>query len=93
MVNFKKSDLKYEYEWKASQGDNEKITGFPDNILLSRKEGYEVLPFINRYMASIKWENLSSFQKIEKLIQTDLPGTIRSHKKVAEWLTANLSNK
>jgi hypothetical protein len=92
MANFKRSDLKYNYNWTAAkENDNAKITGFPDSYLLDRNEGYEVLPFINRYMDSIKWTLESSFHKIEKAIKVDLPGTVRGHATIKKWLLENVS--
>lgn len=92
MTNFKKSDLQYKhYDWTAAQeDDNAKIIGFPDNILLARNEGYEVLPYINRYMDHRGWKQLSSFQKIETAIKDKLPGTTRHHDKVRDWLDKNV---
>ena len=70
MTDFKKSNLKYSYSWTAAkENDNARITGFPDNYLLDRNEGYEVLPYINRYMISKNWTLEASFHKIEKAIK------------------------
>jgi len=92
MADFKRSDLKYGYSWTAAkENDNAKITGFPDSHLLGRNEGYEVLPYINRYMNSIGWKLESSFHKIEKAIRIDLSGTIRGHASIKKWLIDNVS--
>jgi len=92
MTNFKKSDLQSKhYDWTASKEyDDAKITGFPDNVELARNEGYEVLPFINRYMADRGWVQLNSFHKIESAIKDKLPGLLRSHSHVKEWLDKNV---
>ncbi len=90
MANFKKSDLYYtDYDWKASEGDNSKITGFPDNILLNRKEGYEVLHFLNRYMDSRGWSQIATFNRLERALRNDVPSDKRSHKNIREWLDNN----
>lgn len=92
MANFKKSDLKLKYSWTASaESDNAKITGFPDNVLLDRHEGYEVLPFLNRYMADKAWTNQSTLNKLEDALRDSLPGSIRSHANVRKWLNENFS--
>ena len=84
-----RSDLTFTYTWKADEGDNAKITGFPDNKLLDRNEGYEVLPFINRYAEQHQLRQKTSGLKIERMIRTHLPGNTRSHKNIKEWITEN----
>ena len=98
--DFKRSNLKFtDYVWTAkAEGDNAKITGFPDNVLLSRKEGYEVLPFIRRYVEGRSWvdvnnkplvqPNIETGQAVEALIRK-CPSDKRSHKNVEEWIAAN----
>ncbi|EKT4446684.1 hypothetical protein QEK94_002283 [Stenotrophomonas maltophilia] len=84
-----KDDLHYDYTWKASEGDNPRIVGFPDNVLLSRREGYEVLPFINRFAEKHNLRQKLSGRKTEWLIREKLPSDIRSHKNVCGWLEKN----
>lgn len=40
---------KYTYTWHVSPGDNPAVTGKPDSSRLSKKEGYEVVDFINAF--------------------------------------------
>jgi hypothetical protein len=97
MATLTKQDLHFkDYSWKATEGDSAKITGFPDNILLNRKEGYEVLHFINRFIDSQhSWQSETTEMKkqlgykIEKIIHDHLPGDIRSHAKVRDWIISN----
>lgn len=90
MANFKKGNLKLKYSWTASvEDDNAKITGFPDSALLDRNEGYEVLPFLNRYMTVKNWSTESTLNKLEDSLRNDLPGTTRSHVNVRKWLDEN----
>jgi hypothetical protein len=90
MTLFKKSDLKYEdYSWKAKTGDNPKLTGSPDNDLLNRTEGYEMLDFINVLMKEFKFEKIASGQKIERLIREEVPANIHSRKKIKAWINEN----
>lgn len=84
-----KSDLKYEYSWKAIEPDDPKVTGKPDSTLLNRGEGYEVLPFINRFAETHKFKQKESGLKTERLIKEHLPGDTRSHKNVNKWLVDN----
>lgn len=90
MANFKKSDLKLTYSWTASaENDNAKITGVPDSTLLDRNEGYEVLPFFNRYMKDKGWSMQSTLNKLEDSLRDDVPGTTRSHANIKKWLDDN----
>ncbi len=84
-----RQDLQYKYSWEASEGDNARIVGFPDNVLLNRHEGYEVLPFINRFAKEHDLIDVIDGQKAEWLINEELPSHVRSHKNVREWLQQN----
>lgn len=90
MALLNKSDLVYEddYTWTASDGDNPKYTGAPDNVLLNRNEGYEVLPFLNRYAQRRNGKKIDAL-KAEWLIREHLPSSIRHRDKIAAWLDAN----
>jgi hypothetical protein len=91
MKEFLKSDLKYIYSWTLTKKiQNAWIKGFPSDRFLYRGEGYEVLPFINRYLRSRTIRNLAAFQLIEKLIQCGISKSIASHAKIKEWLDNNL---
>lgn len=49
MALMNKGDLVYnDYSWAAYGKDDPKIAGEPDSTLFNRKEGYEVLYFINK---------------------------------------------
>lgn len=89
MSLLEKSDLKFEYSWKAIPPDDPRVTGKPDSTLLNREEGYEVLYFINRFANAYNWNSKNSGLKVEKLIKKHLPGTTRSHANVWQWLVNN----
>lgn len=84
-----KSDLVYSYTWTAIAPDDPKVTGVPDSSLLNRDEGYEVLAFINRFSDIYNFKQKKTGLKVEKLINGHLPGNIRSHKNVSNWLVEN----
>jgi len=90
MANFNRRSLRYSYSWTSSkEKDHSKIIGFPDEYLLDSNEGYEVLPFINKYMSSRAWAYESTFLRIEKVLREELPKDIRGHKSIKEWLDQN----
>jgi hypothetical protein len=91
MAYYTKADLKFRYNWNArSENDNPKFTGFPDNVLLDRNEGYEVLYLINQIAEENNWkpDNGVAGHKIERMLQ-QLPGNIRSRANVKEWIANN----
>lgn len=47
MPELTRENLKYEYDWKASNGDNPNLI-HEDARHLSRKEGYEMIRFLNK---------------------------------------------
>lgn len=85
-----KSDLYYkDYSWTALNGDNPKISGEPDSTLLNRKEGYEVLYFINKFSEKHGFEQKASAIKVERMIREKVPSDIRSQERIKEWLKEN----
>ncbi|RPI18471.1 MAG: hypothetical protein EHM58_05295 [Ignavibacteriae bacterium] len=85
-------DLKYTYSWTAYEGDNPKISGEPDNTLLNRNEGYEMLYFINKFAEIHNFINKESGHKVEELIKTKVPSHIHSQIKIKDWLVQNWNN-
>jgi hypothetical protein len=43
MAFLSRQDLKFDYQWSAIPPDDARVTGAPDNLLLNRREGQEVL--------------------------------------------------
>ena len=84
-----KTELYYkDYSWTALSGDNPKISGEPDSSLLNRKEGYEVLYFINKFSEIHNLKQKKSAIKVEKMIR-DVPGNLHSQKNIKEWIEKN----
>lgn len=88
MANFTRSDLQNRYNWSADKGDNPKLKGEPDKSLLDRTEGYEVLYLIQKLMSAWDFKNISSGQKIEKMIHK-IPSNLHSQAHVKEWISNN----
>ena len=100
MFKFNKSDLYYtDYKRDAkADHDNPKIIGTPDNDLLNRYEGYEVLYFIKSFAKTysltdqkgnpVSWD-VPNANHLERLIREKLPSNIRSHRNVADWILKN----
>jgi hypothetical protein len=84
-----RSDLQFSYSWTAISPDDPRVTGIPDNTLLNRNEGYEVLSFLNRLAKASDWTTKAPALKAERLIKNHLPGNVRSHNNVWSWLVAN----
>lgn len=89
MPLLQKSDLMHDYSWTALKGDDPRLTGIPDAVLLGRREGYEVLPFINRFAADQGWKQKRSGLKLEWLIREHLPSDVRSRANIRAWLIEN----
>lgn len=90
MAIISRSDLYYkDYSWTTIYGDNPKITGQPDSTLLNRKEGYEILYFINKLAEIHDLKKLQSAIKIEKMIRNELPENVRSQENIRKWILEN----
>ncbi len=88
MSIFTKNDLKNKYSWSADGGDNPKLKGEPDSSLLDRTEGYEVLYMIQKLMVKWSLKNVSSGQKIERLIH-QCPNNLHSQENIKNWIDKN----
>jgi hypothetical protein len=93
MVKFEIGDLRKAYSWETPEEIADTIEGFPSDLVLNCKEGYEVLYFINRYMDDIDWITIKSFNNIELLIRDWLPLGSHTHLEVKKWLDLNLKRK
>jgi len=99
MTNFiTAEDLQYKYAKTAIPPDDPRRTGIPDSALLNRGEQYEMLDFLNRFASNTHYKvtgakfGKTEALKAERMIHTALPGNLRSHAHVTEWLRANWGN-
>ena len=92
MAYMTRSQLYYkDYDWTArEEGDNPDLRGFPDNKLLARKEGYEVLAFINHIAKMHSWtpDNSVAGHHVEHKLR-QMPSYIHGRQKAYEWVKAN----
>ena len=86
-----KSDLQYDYHWTAFGSDNPKVSGPPDNTLLNRSEGYEMLYFINKCADLWDWpaNEKQGCLRLEKIIKEKVPSNIHSQSRIKQWIEAN----
>ncbi len=78
------------YNWKAEDDhDNPYYISGADFTELSRTQGYEVLYFINHIVSKHWTANYETYHKIERMIRYFVPGSIRAHKKIEEWIVEN----
>lgn len=90
MAIYSKTDMVYnDYSWTVYSNDNPKITGEPDNTFLNRKEGYEILYFINKFAEIHSLKQKASGEKIEKTIREKVPSNIHSQKEIKKWVFDN----
>lgn len=91
-------DLQYQYAKSAIPPDDPRRTGNPDSTLLNRGEQYEMLDFLNRFATNTSYGGggakfgKAEALKAERMIHSGLPGNLRSHAHIAEWLRINWNN-
>lgn len=87
-----------DYNWTPMAHDDPRVHGRPDSTPLNRKEGYEVLAFINYYVQehsrfppSVLVGGLSeeqAAQKVERMIRL-APAGLVSRAQVGAWIERN----
>ncbi|MDB5227427.1 MAG: hypothetical protein JWN78_1620 [Bacteroidota bacterium] len=89
-MSFLQSDLLFTgYSATAIKGDDPRVSGEPDNTLLSRHEIYEVVYFINKLMTQLRLTDKTDGQKIERMIHKGVPKELHSQAHVREWIIKN----
>lgn len=73
------------YSWQAAAPDDpHKIK--QDAVMFNRKEGYEVIPMIQKVANTFGFQTVDDVKRIEAAIANELPGNIRSQENVYNWL-------
>jgi len=98
MPELTREDLQYKYEWTASNGDNPKLI-HEDARHLSRKEGYEIILFLNKLgMSSDKTEfvyggggdlKVEARLQIEWMLKEHFESTSPGRGTVLKWINDN----
>ena len=78
----------YKYNWDLSVQRKHAQSYFHDDTI-DRKNGYELLDFINRFMLVHGLTNLGSFQKLEWMICKYLPQELTTRHEMEDWLRKN----
>ncbi|WP_454909488.1 hypothetical protein [Variovorax gossypii] len=90
MPQLAKADLHYtDYSWTVVPGDDPtKVKADADR--LSRKEGYEVLAYLNSFVGPEK-ADLSKATRliIEWIVHEKLPSDVQGRTKVTAWIVEN----
>lgn len=84
-----KNDLQFRYTPPPGTFDDPKLRGEPDRSLLNRSQWYEMLYFINKFANNYGNRDRNIALKAERLIKTTVPGHLRSHDNIEQWLLQN----
>ncbi len=90
-MKFSRSNLIFEqnYTWQAAGNDQAKITNSPDSDLLNRKEGYEVLYFIQQFLKKRGLRGIKKGKRIEIMLKNYVPASVRNRTDIESWLDEN----
>jgi predicted flap endonuclease-1-like 5' DNA nuclease len=73
------------YSWHAAEHDDPHKIKF-DAVMFNRKEGYEVIPMIQKVADTFGFETVDDVKRVEAVIANELPGNVRSRENVYNWL-------
>jgi len=91
-LSYQKKNMVYDdYNWSTKYFKNDpRIKGQPDETVLGRKEGKEMLYFINKCARKWGWSHdIFAMQRLEKIIREAVPGTIHSQIDIYKWIQEN----
>lgn len=91
IMAYKRSDMLYTYSWEHTQEDDPKLRGEPDSSMFNRREGYEVLYLINKFLTKKNKQTTAAGNTAERAIHNELPSHVRSQENVMTWLNTNVS--
>ncbi len=90
MTLISKKDLKYDgYKWTPCKEKDPKVKTNPDQTVLNRQEGYEILYLINKIAELNNFKDIEEGLKIERMIHQQLPEDVLSHEETRKWIEEN----
>lgn len=91
MPKISRSDLRYQYKWTVTNGDDAKLIA-ADRHHLSRNEGYEMLVFLNGLKGQDGADlSVRTRQIVEWMLKDHYDSTAPSRETVAQWVGANFA--
>lgn len=91
MPAIKRSELRYEYSWKVSEGDNPKLIA-DDAHHLSRNEGYEMLLHLNSLTGKDGVDlSVKTRLIVEWMLKEHFKSTAPGRQTVTAWMVDNWS--
>ena len=91
-LSYQKKNMVYDdYDWSTIYIKNDpRIKGQPDETELCRKEGQQMLYFINKCANKWGWSHdVFAMQRLEKIIREAVPATVRSQIDIYKWIQEN----
>lgn len=89
MPKMTKNDLRYQYKWTVTDGDNPKLIA-DDRRHLSRNEGYEMLLYLNSLTGANGADlPIRTRQIVEWMLKEHYDSTAPSRETVTDWVVAN----
>lgn len=91
MPKMTQKDLRYTYSWTVTDGDNAKLIA-NDRHHLSRKEGYEMLLYLNSLAGTDNADlSIRTRQIVEWMLKEHYDSTAPSRETVTQWVVANFA--
>lgn len=92
MPGFDKFSLLYTYSW--TDEDKAKLYKHTtDDDIIDRKNGYQLLDFMNHFFKISGLMTLDSFHRLEKLIGRHLPEKYTTRGEMKNWLGRNWNKR
>jgi|GEM_PF-2570670 len=92
---FQASDMIGSYRWPVSIRDISGLTDDPENLVLNRSNGFDVLSFIIECAEKWNWDedDRASCLKLERLILFNVPEEYMTRVQVRSWIEKYFSVK
>lgn len=89
MPKMTRNDLRYQYKWTVTDGDNPKLIA-NDSHHLSRNEGYEMLLYLNSLSGNNSVDlSIRTRQIVEWMLKEHFVSTAPGREAVTDWVVTN----